>query len=436
MMKNLLFATALLVAASASAQQLNKVDIQKNVSLENMTAKSVKALDKHTLGNNTAAKKAQAKAIKNMYTAWMGTELATDENVTNAFEMSMEEVNVKDEEGNIYNVQIKDFWQEGTTMLGIYDAEAGTLRIPAQDICESTTDLGYTNDYGPLTILSLRSDEDNSVGFELVFVENEGTFELADSLAGYYIYAFEFEGEGGQKGTGWTYAWDVRLAKMNGIMDFRTTAKNFQTTEPKEGSSWAGGTYPINFQDWDISIQINGFPSRADGMRGGCVTIDLNDDGTATMMMGQQLSDYYYGEGKGYMRLVGVAQDEEGYINIDPTVESITGEYHKDIEVTTEIKGDVIAFYTVDEEGYYATNEYICPLNDSQEYWIGGYFCGLEFDLFPFYLSDVDGISDNHVTLEQRLKNTKTYNLMGQQVNRKEAGKGLLIRDGKKFFKK
>lgn len=45
------------------------------------------------------------------------------------------------------------------------------------------------------------------------------------------------------------------------------------------------------------------------------------------------------------------------------------------------------------------------------------------------------GIEEIGVTREEKIKNTKTYNLMGQQVNRATA-KGLLIRDGKKYIKK
>ena len=45
------------------------------------------------------------------------------------------------------------------------------------------------------------------------------------------------------------------------------------------------------------------------------------------------------------------------------------------------------------------------------------------------------GIDNVSTTLAERVKNSKTYNLMGQQVNRMES-KGLLIRDGKKYIKK
>ena len=38
-------------------------------------------------------------------------------------------------------------------------------------------------------------------------------------------------------------------------------------------------------------------------------------------------------------------------------------------------------------------------------------------------------------TREYKIKNTPTYNIMGQQVNRKDV-KGLMIRDGKKYIAK
>ncbi len=47
----------------------------------------------------------------------------------------------------------------------------------------------------------------------------------------------------------------------------------------------------------------------------------------------------------------------------------------------------------------------------------------------------ITGIKDVNVALEEKGKNSKTYNMMGQQVNAATA-KGLLIRNGKKFIKK
>lgn len=46
-----------------------------------------------------------------------------------------------------------------------------------------------------------------------------------------------------------------------------------------------------------------------------------------------------------------------------------------------------------------------------------------------------DGIKEVNTNREDKIKNTKTYNLMGQQVNRDNA-KGLLIYGGKKYIKK
>ena len=52
-----------------------------------------------------------------------------------------------------------------------------------------------------------------------------------------------------------------------------------------------------------------------------------------------------------------------------------------------------------------------------------------------FLAAGTTGIEEIGVTREEKIKNTKTYNLMGQQVNRATA-KGLLIRDGKKYINK
>ena len=115
-------------------------------------------------------------------------------------------------------------------------------------------------------------------------------------------------------------------------------------------------------------------------------------------------------------------------ISIDATIESINGEYYKDV-VIEEKPCDFICFYGVDENNYYTYNEYFIPLTEGQSYWLGGWFCALDLIL---YKDDSTGINE----ISSASKNTtgKTYNVMGQQVGAN--AKGLLIRDGKKFVVK
>ncbi|MDY4731211.1 MAG: hypothetical protein SO294_02005, partial [Prevotella sp.] len=61
--------------------------------------------------------------------------------------------------------------------------------------------------------------------------------------------------------------------------------------------------------------------------------------------------------------------------------------------------------------------------------WFGGVTISLDKD---FQITA--GIENVNNTVESKIKNAKTFNIMGQRVN--SNAKGLIIRDGKKFLKK
>lgn len=427
MKKSLLIATiALFVAVGASAQKT-----AKNVSLNGTKFDKTAVMSSCQFGQNVTSKKfkvAKRAAVGDLYGTYVATETGTDETTLNCFSVTLEEANFE-EEGITYNVKIKDFWSEGTECYGIFDPEDNTLKIPSLMTIwadENLQDLGYseaTKTYGPLVIINIDAEDKVDVEGDIVFIydEEEGTFTFDDnSTSAYYIYALGKTAEGEDVG-GWTYAYDVSFAPYNGVMSFSTTSARFMTKEPREGSNWGYGELPINYEDWDTSFQINGF------LKSGSISIGVNaDDKTATMMMHQPLSTDNYGEGEGHMELCGVALDkEQGMISIDATIESINGEYYKDVAIE-EKPCDFICFYGVDENNYYTYNEYFIPLTEGQSYWMGGWFCALDLTL---YKDDSTGINE----ISSASKNTtgKTYNVMGQQVGAN--AKGLLIRDGKKF---
>ena len=425
MKKNLLVMAAVLMSASVNAQSISRVNAIANGNQMLKDAKMASTLVEAPKAM-TAKKIAKAAPADDIFGGYLQIELAHDESISTSQPVTMEAANVQDNEGNTYNVKLNDFWRTGTVMYGNYNETTGELVFPIQTISESTKSLGYVNEYGSLEIYGIKAGNLVSQG-DIVFKENNGNFELVDTLRGYYIYAPQFVDENtGEEGTGWTYAFDARMVRYNGMMSFTTTATEFQTTEPREGSTWAHGEMQVNIDDFETSIVVNGF------LGSGCVQIDLYDDGTCEMQMGQELEATEYPDNCGRMRLIADAQLEGGKIQADQSIEYISGDYVRNV---AEINGDVFRFFGVDDEGNFTYNNYLMPAaldSEGKGYWMGGHFCAFEFVL---YHGDATGIEEQHMTLEQKLKSAKTYNMLGQRVDRAQT-KGLLVRNGKKFLSK
>ena len=424
MKKNLLIAAAVMIAAGASAQNMEKSIMGQKF---DKNAPMVSALvDAPAKAKVNAPVK--ARQTNDIYGSHLQIDLATDGATSQTQgNVTMSEANVS-QDGYNFNVLIENFWMTGTKMYAQYDETKGELRIPAQLVTESTKTIGYSQEWGRLEILAINSDDKVSTG-DLVFVEQDGKFELADTLSGYYIYALDYEDEeSGETGAGWTYAFNTKIVDYNGSMSFYTTAKNFQT---QQTDGWAQGDLQINYEDLETAIIINGFLGK------GCVQIDLYDDGTCEMEMGQPLSgDSYVSDGVDYglMHVCYVdVIDDEGHIGAQEDVEVMEGAYRRNVE---SLNGaTVVFFYETDSEGRFTTNQYwIAKTNtvEEQYYWMGGYFCATDFVLDA---PDASGISEKTMTRLEKLQSTKTYNMMGQQVDRRSA-KGLFVRDGKKYIGK
>lgn len=428
MKKNLLIAAAVMIAAGANAQNMeNSIRGQKFDKNAPMISALVDAPAKTMV--NAPVKARQAKDI---FGSHLQIDLASDQTTSQAQGgVTMSETELS-QEGYNFNVLIENFWANGTKMYAQYDEATGELRIPSQVVAESTKSLGYTNEYGRLEILAINSEDKVSMG-DLVFIEQDGKFELADTLKGYYIYALDYQDEEtGETGAGWSFAFNTKIVDYNGTMSFYTTAKNFQT---EKGDGWKTGELSINYEDLETAIIINGF------VGSGCVQIDLYDDGTCEMEMGQPVSaDKYVVNGVDYgmMHICYVdIIDEEGHIGPKEDVEVMEGTYKRNVEQLNG--GTVIYFYEADSEGKVTKNNYWLPKTntvgegkDANYYWMGGYFCVTDFILNA---PDASGISEKTMTRLEKLQSTKTYNMMGQQVDRRTA-KGLLVRDGKKYIGK
>ena len=177
-------------------------------------------------------------------------------------------------------------------------------------------------------------------------------------------------------------------------------------------------------EDYEVAVNVYGW-------LGTMLAINIAEDLTCSIATGAPVADLVISEDDGYYWNAGMIvlygyylePDKENpeikYIRMDEQAEYLYG----------KLEGDTITFPIIctasqfggtgDYEGYYyGLNRYrdVRIVLDN----------GVHFTA---------GIKEAGMTREQKIKSTKTFNLMGQQVNR-DATKGLLIRDGKKYIKK
>ena len=419
MKKSLLLSAAIMIAASASAQVFNPAQKSlRPMNVQELVAKKVTPMQSTTV----VAKAAKPKKMEaeQLYTKKVLIQSDYNETCYDANYLTFEEVNVE-QDGVVYNVQMNGLTAEGTTALGVYDPEAGTMTFPPQVIAENTTDLGYSTEYGPIELYAVDA-EGNVSENPLVFEESEEGFVISSDFKGYFCYMPEFiDPENGKEGGTWATGFNCSIVPVNAKMSYYASGASFKDDPEAEG--WAPGSCDINYEDWETSLNIN------------------EDGETCTMAAGQQLLAHNYDTkdfAYGYMCLWTAPPDEEGIlqVNYDPN-SYLEGEVYKDVTLSDGTECDYyIRFFGVDADNKITNRQYFGGFTNEDEkgkaYWIGSYFCDLEF-IMPKAVPT--GIQDNPQMRIDNIKNTKTYNLMGQQVDRKSA-KGVLIRGGKKYIAK
>jgi hypothetical protein len=453
MKKNLLIAVALVATIGASAQV---APIGKKIPAPTQCGKMMKSADFGKLNIQKVAKvKANAPAIDNIYGEYLYTYFDSYNGVEAT---SVGRFTIKEASGTMdlkyytnndgsegtptfeYNVEIDNFSYDGTVVYGAYDEESGEIFIPVQDAIEVTEANGFNGDYGPAVLTAFYEGEDGNqyYGAELIFViGDDGSIELGEDLLGWYSYLPEDLAPSGNP-----YAFnageDLQLFTPNGTMDFRTRVNFLKDEVLSESYDPAHST--INVQDFGTQLVVSGF------MKQFYVTIDLNDDGTCSLPFPQLVMDYEQEiEEQTYTGIYIYGSDPEGYPGLEE--ESLLG----------YVDGNKVRFYADAEGGANIWNEDGSLKSDAYNGYIFlgfqpgtdaegkktvygyGWNCLLDFE-WTDGNSDPDpqeptGIENANNTLEYKLKNTKTYNLMGQQVDRK-AVKGLMIRDGKKYIAK
>lgn len=297
--------------------------------------------------------------------------------------------------------------------VGTYDAATGKITVDRQ-AAGVWTDSRGTFTFEFLGLFENPDDKEIYFTNQSTFTVNE-TGEISCDDIGFVIRVTAFTPATGSSykeedivGANWVVSWETRFMPTNGKMaGLRNIVENSAWT------GWQNYSIPVAIEDLDFQVNVFNMCEM------GCASIDINDDGTISMPIGQIMQTIpqsyveTYGE---YFTIKGVGVDSQGYMFIDNTMTEVKG----------TISGNTITFDNIFANCSNVTNE-------GYALWDGYYRLGSTITLDNGNYIGA-GIKEIGVTREEKIKNTKTYNIMGQQVNRANA-KGLLIRNGKKFIK-
>ena len=419
MRKFLLSACAAVVSLAASAQVLQtplcKTVLNNNVKFDNMT--SVKAI-KNVQSN---AKKAAPARIAHdgIYGLYILAYTEPDEKWS-CDSVIVEKVNVTDEESNAtYNTKFT-FCSENapTSFYGQYDAAAGTITCPVQ---RSGSFSGNTTqgpvDYKFKVGVLLPSGDQYAFSEEpFVFtVDEDGTLLLDVEDGG--ALANIIEG----KNTLWNFFFSLELKPANAVISYSRPGRQEGTYD-----DFVHAAYVEDYGN-NVSVYGYGWFQPSSGMGLSTVTpLDIDKD-LNVLFTGPQnaflvapfgIQDEAAGK---YFKICGTKPAaEQGYVEVDTGTPSY---------VNGKLSGNKIIMNSFPV----FSNFFNDPATGEQKaygFWYLNYVITLDEGVFQ---ADKNSTGINGVT-ETFVKNVKTYNLFGQEVP--ATTKGLVIRDGKKFFNK
>lgn len=419
MRKFLLSACAAVVSLAASAQVLQtplcKTVLNNNVKFDNMT--SVKAI-KNVQSN---AKKAAPARIAHdgIYGLYILAYTELDEKWS-CDSVIVEKVNVTDEESNAtYNTKFT-FCSENapTSFYGQYDAAAGTITCPSQ---RSGSFSGNTTQ-GPVdykfTVGTLLPSGDQYLFSQDPFVftvDDDGTLLLDVEDGG--ALANIIEG----KETFWNFFFSLELKPANAVISYSRPGRQEGTYD-----DFVHAAYVEDYGN-NVSVYGYGWFQPSSGMGLSTVTpLDIDKD-LNVLFTGPQnaflvapfgIKDEAAGK---YFKICGTKPAAEpGYVEVDTGTPSY---------VNGKLSGNKIIM----DSFPVFSNFFNDPATGEQKaygFWYLNYVITLDEGVFQ---ADKNSTGINGVT-ETSVKNVKTYNLFGQEVP--ATTKGLVIRDGKKFFNK
>lgn len=405
MKKFLLLSCAALATVTANAQdyKMSNIDFGKT---QSMAMKAITPAPQRSNMEITPALKSAVKdmsAIKNKMAKapalsnldgdyiehYLGTGYSQDYTFTQAGSVS---TTTQDGKKYVQLVMANGY----ATVVGEYDEAAGTITCGSQYVYEDTK-----NGWGRFVIYGI--DSEDKLTEDLSFTVDDNGVITCDQ-AGFYIHMPEYE----DGKYAWTLGYEWVISPVNGVHSFAVNQNN---------QGWKDITdVPVSVDDAGFFVDVYNFLSM------GYVSMDVNDDCTVSMPVGQPMLPCAY-----ISQSIDTSVYGEFFILYGTTSED--GEsWGLDLEAT-DIKGKI--------EGNTLYFEQLFPVltlldEESAGYsmgWFGGVTISLDKD---FQIAA--GIEDVNNTVESKIKNAKTFNIMGQRVN--SDAKGLIIRDGKKFLKK
>lgn len=419
MRKFLLSACAAVVSLAASAQVLQtplcKTVLNNNVKFDNMT--SVKAI-KNVQSN---AKKAAPARIAHdgIYGLYILAYTELDEKWS-CDSVIVEKVNVTDEESNAtYNTKFT-FCSENapTSFYGQYDAAAGTITCPVQ---RSGSFSGNTTQ-GPVdykfTVGTLLPSGDKYLFSQDPFVftvDDDGTLLLDVEEGG--ALANIIEG----KETLWNFFFSLELKPANAVISYSRPGRQEGTYD-----DFVHAAYVEDYGN-NVSVYGYGWFQPSSGMGLSTVTpLDIDKDlnvlftGPQNAFLVAPFGIQDEAAGKYFMICGTKPAAEPGFVEVDTGTPSY---------VNGKLSGNKIIM----DSFPVFSNFFNDPATGEQKaygFWYLNYVITLDEGVFQ---ADKNSTGINGVT-ETSVKNVKTYNLFGQEVP--ATTKGLVIRDGKKFFNK
>jgi len=296
-------------------------------------------------------------------------------------------------------------------VLGYYYADGDSVVVPAQYAYKTQEGDDYYESIGDAYFVFYAYNEGDKYFSDAVFdIEDDGSLSLRQDL---YLLLIDSEGEyGGYSVDGWHRG--VYLYKTNALQNYNKTSNN----------QWGTVEADAYVEDYGDMASVYNFCNL------GYADFTINDDLTVSIETLQPM--YYLGFTDettiatygNFMNLCGVTI-EDRYLYPDPKGESVA-------ELSGTLSGNTIKIGGSTSEDY--TYFVICSNADANgAFYSAGYYCGYSITLNEGVFAN--GIEEVTGTREDKIRNTKTYNLMGQRVNR-DTAKGLLIRGGKKYIKK
>jgi len=428
----LTFAAALVVAMSANAQvervskSVKGLAPEKGCQMEN-----VAKIDGKTMKANRA-KKVTRRADTTIYGEYIldANEGEFVANTTFSIEEGTGTIKLDQYDGEPdfeYNVILKGFTYDRAVAYGKYYEEDGFIQIPVQTI--------YTHDtYKEIVLSGGYPTTDGYVhyGREIYLIDNgDGTLDIdaddkdeegqeREATTGWVSFLPNYE-EGGL----WNTGFDIFAMKPNAIMSCWVSG---YLRNDGQTSGWQEDRLqiPVYAESWETEYVIHNFMNMAS------VSVTLEEGGSCFIPLPQYMDSYDYGDPYGMMRLVAIQIDEEGHLIRDYNIDSYYGKiYNTENNLST-----VMDFFEFDEEGY--VNQ---DLEQKPYLYVssGGDDQGRAYNMGAMQAIRIEipnpEVIEGIATVNTSKQNTKTFNLMGQQVSRANV-KGIVIRDGKKLMVK